>query len=67
MDIPRQPSKPFLTVQTRYNLFERQIEQELVPCCKAHGVGVVPWGPLAGGFLTGKYRRDDTTETTEQQ
>ena len=49
----------FVTVQTRYNFFERQIEQELVPCCEAHGVGVIPWGPLAGGFLTGKYRRGD--------
>jgi aryl-alcohol dehydrogenase-like predicted oxidoreductase len=49
----------FATVQSRYNLFERQIEQELVPCCKAHRVGVIPWGPLAGGFLTGKYRRGE--------
>jgi aryl-alcohol dehydrogenase-like predicted oxidoreductase len=49
----------FVTVQTRYNFFERQIEQELVPCCAAHGVGVIPWGPLAGGFLTGKYRRGE--------
>jgi aryl-alcohol dehydrogenase-like predicted oxidoreductase len=53
---------PFVTVQPKYNLFERQIEQELVPCCKAHGVGVIPWGPLAGGFLTGKYRRDEKPE-----
>jgi len=49
----------FVTVQPKYNLFERQIEQELVPCCKAHGVGIIPWGPLAGGFLTGKYRRGE--------
>ena len=49
----------FITVQPKYNLFERQIEQELVPCCIAHGVGVIPWGPLAGGFLTGKYRRGE--------
>ena len=48
----------FVTVQTRYNLLERQIERELVPCCEAHGIGVIPWGPLAGGFLTGKYRHD---------
>jgi aryl-alcohol dehydrogenase-like predicted oxidoreductase len=53
----------FVTVQTKYNLFERQIEQELVPCCKAHGVGVIPWGPLAGGFLTGKYRRGEQPPT----
>jgi aryl-alcohol dehydrogenase-like predicted oxidoreductase len=49
----------FVTVQPKYNIFERQIEQELIPCCKAHGVGVIPWGPLAGGFLTGKYRRGE--------
>ncbi len=49
----------FVTVQSKYNLLERQIEQELVPCCKVHGVGVIPWGPLAGGFLTGKYRRGE--------
>lgn len=49
----------FVTVQAKYNLLERQIEQDLVPCCRAHGVGVIPWGPLAGGFLTGKYRRGE--------
>ena len=53
----------FVTVQAKYNLFERQIEQELVPCCKAHGVGVIPWGPLAGGFLTGKYLRGEQPQT----
>ena len=40
----------FVTVQPKYNLFERQIEQELVPCCKAHGVGVVPMGAPGGRF-----------------
>ena len=54
----------FVTVQVKYNLFERQIEQELVPCCRAHGVGVIPWGPLSGGFLTGKYRRDEKPSTS---
>lgn len=49
----------FLTVQSRYNVLERQIEAELVPCCQAHNVGVIPWGPLAGGFLTGKYRKGE--------
>ena len=48
----------FVTMQTRYNLLERQVEQEIVPCCQAHGLGIVPWGPLAGGFLTGKYRKE---------
>ncbi|MEE8471708.1 MAG: aldo/keto reductase [Dehalococcoidia bacterium] len=49
----------FVTVQTRYNILERQIEAELVPCSQAHGVGVIPWGPLGGGFLTGKYRQGE--------
>ena len=48
----------FVTMQTKYNLLERQVEQEVVPCCQAHGLGIIPWGPLAGGFLTGKYRRE---------
>ena len=45
----------FVTIQVRYNVLERAIETELVPCCRKYGVGVIPWGPLAGGFLTGKY------------
>lgn len=48
----------FVTMQTKYNLLERQAEQEIVPCCQAHGLGIIPWGPLAGGFLTGKYRKE---------
>ena len=47
----------FVAVQPRYNLLDRSIEREMVPCCQAYGVGVIPWGPLASGFLTGKYRR----------
>jgi aryl-alcohol dehydrogenase-like predicted oxidoreductase len=49
----------FATVQERYNILERQVENEIVPCCQAYGMGVIPWGPLLGGFLTGKYRRGD--------
>ncbi|MFC1978198.1 aldo/keto reductase [Chloroflexota bacterium] len=48
----------FIAVQPRYNLLDRSIERELVPCCQSYGVGVVPWGPLASGFLTGKYQRN---------
>ena len=54
----------FVTVQAKYNFFERQIEQDLVPCCKAHSVGVIPWGPLSGGFLTGKYQREEGRSTS---
>ncbi|MBI4268030.1 MAG: aldo/keto reductase [Chloroflexi bacterium] len=49
--------EPFVTVQPRYNLLDRGIERELVPCCQAYNVGVIPYTPLAGGFLTGKYRQ----------
>ncbi len=47
----------FIAIQSKYNLLERGIEREVVPCCQSYGVGVIPWGPLASGFLTGKYRR----------
>lgn len=49
--------EPFVGVQARYNLLDRGIESELVPCCRTYGIGVIPWGPLAEGFLTGKYQR----------
>jgi aryl-alcohol dehydrogenase-like predicted oxidoreductase len=50
----------FVSVQPRYNIFDRRIEAELVPCCQAYGIGVVPYSPLAGGFLSGKYRQGET-------
>jgi aryl-alcohol dehydrogenase-like predicted oxidoreductase len=53
----------FIAVQSRYNLLDRDIEEELVPCCQSYGVGVVPWGPLASGFLTGKYQRNQEIPT----
>lgn len=45
----------FSCYQPQYNLVVRDIEQELIPLCEYHGIGVVTWGPLAGGFLSGKY------------
>lgn len=47
---------PFVGAMVEYNLLHRQVEQELLPCCLAYGVGVVPFYPLASGLLTGKYR-----------
>jgi aryl-alcohol dehydrogenase-like predicted oxidoreductase len=49
----------FIAVQMRYNLLDRSVEKEIVPCCQKYGVGLIPWGPLAGGFLTGKYHRGE--------
>jgi aryl-alcohol dehydrogenase (NADP+) len=48
----------FDSVQPRYNLLFRQIERELLPLCREEGLGVIPYNPLAGGFLSGKHRRD---------
>ena len=46
----------FVCYQPIYNLVVRDIEQELVPLCKNKGLGIVVWSPLAGGFLSGKYK-----------
>jgi aryl-alcohol dehydrogenase-like predicted oxidoreductase len=46
----------FECYQPQYSLVVRDIEQELIPLCQYKGLGVVVWGPLAGGFLTGKYQ-----------
>lgn len=47
----------FVALQSHYHLLERGVETEVLPFCAADGVGFVPYFPLAGGFLTGKYRR----------
>lgn len=47
-----------VTLQPQYSLLAREIEFELVPAALDAGIGLLPWGPLAGGWLTGKYRRD---------
>jgi aryl-alcohol dehydrogenase-like predicted oxidoreductase len=50
----------FVSVQPRYNLLFRQIERELLPLALEEGIGVIPYNPLAGGLLTGKYRSGDS-------
>jgi aryl-alcohol dehydrogenase-like predicted oxidoreductase len=47
----------FVVVQSEYNLLRRDVEREVLPYCRAHQVGFVPYYPLAGGFLTGKYEQ----------
>jgi len=49
---------PIVTLQPQYNLLARDIEFELVAVCGSENVGILPWSPLAGGWLTGKYQRD---------
>ena len=47
---------PFVSAQNQYNLLDRRIERELAPACEKYGLGILPYFPLASGFLTGKYR-----------
>lgn len=49
--------EPFVCLQPLYNLLDRSAEWELIPVCRNEGLGVIPWSPLRGGWLTGKYRR----------
>ena len=48
----------FDSVQPRYNLLFREIEREMLPLCAEEGIGVIPYNPIAGGFLSGKHSRD---------
>ena len=47
-----------VTLQPQYNLLVREVEWEIVPACLDAGLGLLPWSPLGGGWLTGKYQRD---------
>jgi aryl-alcohol dehydrogenase-like predicted oxidoreductase len=47
---------PLISTQVEYSLLERGVEREVVPAAAHHGVGLLPWAPLARGVLTGKYR-----------
>jgi aryl-alcohol dehydrogenase-like predicted oxidoreductase len=49
-------SAPFLTVQNRYSVLTRDPEAKVLPACRAHGLGFIPYFPLESGLLTGKYR-----------
>lgn len=53
---------PPVTLQPQYNLLVRDIEWEIVPAALDAGIGLLPWSPLGGGWLTGKYKRDEVPE-----
>jgi len=48
----------FVSLQALYNMLDRELEWELVPVSRNEGLGILPWSPLRGGWLTGRYRRD---------
>ncbi len=49
----------FVCEQQPYNLLDRRVERELMPMARTYGIATIPWSPLAGGLLTGKYRRGE--------
>jgi aryl-alcohol dehydrogenase (NADP+) len=53
----------FATMQNHYNLIYREEEREMLPLCREEGIGVIPWSPLARGFLAGNRRKEDFGET----
>ena len=54
----KQNLEKFVTLQAYYSLIARDLENELVPLCLDQNLGILPWSPLGGGFLTGKYKRE---------
>jgi len=57
----------FVTMQNHYNLIYREEEREMIPLCLDEGVGILPWSPLARGFLAGNRRKHDFGETVRSQ
>jgi aryl-alcohol dehydrogenase-like predicted oxidoreductase len=60
----RRGRERFQCEQPPYSIFARGIETAVLPTCQKYGMGVIPWSPLAGGWLTGKYRKGDPAPTS---
>jgi 1-deoxyxylulose-5-phosphate synthase len=58
---------PFVSMQNHYNLLYREEEREMIPLCVNDGIGVIPWSPLARGFLTGTRTREGERRTTRAE
>jgi aryl-alcohol dehydrogenase-like predicted oxidoreductase len=61
----KEGKEPLIALQLEYSLVERNIEREHIPAAQQFGLAVCPWSPLAGGFLSGKYRREAGASTGE--
>ncbi|MDQ6705115.1 MAG: aldo/keto reductase [Acidobacteriota bacterium] len=57
----------FVTMQNHYNLIYREEEREMIPLCRDEGIGIIPWSPLARGFLAGNRRKEDFGETVRSK
>ena len=56
----------FVCEQPPYSLLVRGVEEDVLPTCLRHGMGVIPWSPLAGGWLSGRYRKDTDVPTSRR-
>jgi len=57
----------FVTMQNHYNLVYREEEREMIPLCREEGIGLIPWSPLARGFLAGNRTRENYGETSRSK
>ena len=57
----------FVSMQNHYNLIYREEEREMIPLCREEGIAVIPWSPLARGFLMGNRRKEDFGETVRSK
>jgi aryl-alcohol dehydrogenase-like predicted oxidoreductase len=63
----RRGRERFVCEQPPYSLLVRGVESDVLPTCQRHRMGVIPWSPLAGGWLSGRYRKDDHPESRRAQ
>jgi aryl-alcohol dehydrogenase-like predicted oxidoreductase len=56
----------YVCEQPPYSILTRGIEADVLPVCRSYGMGVIPWSPLAGGWLTGRYRKDQEVPTSRR-
>ena len=62
----RRGRERFVSEQPPYSILVRGVEADVLPTCSRHGMGVIPWSPLAGGWLSGRYRLDGEVETSRR-
>src|SRR5437762_4506634 len=62
----RRGRERFVCEQPPYSILVRGIESDVLPVCRRYGMGVIPWSPLAGGWLTGRYRKDQEVPTSRR-
>jgi aryl-alcohol dehydrogenase-like predicted oxidoreductase len=62
----RRGRERFVSEQPPYSILVRGIETEILPTCEKYGMGVIPWSPLGGGWLSGKYRKDTEIEVSHR-